>query len=164
MIRERAKRSIVWKMSDDDFKKLVRTSKSVCDICMKLSARRGGGIFTNIKRRISKMDLNTKHFIDGRVGDYSPVHVSKEDFLKRLENGITDATFLKRKIIEFSLIPYKCKECGLVDIWNNKPIKLQLEHIDGNWLNNSLNNLQFLCPNCHSQTNTFSRRKDSVKW
>ena len=88
MIRTRIKRSVVWKMSDSDFTNLVRTSVSVGDICKKLSTRKGGGIFTNIQRRIENMNLNTTHFIDGRIGEYSPTHISEEEFMGRLTDKL----------------------------------------------------------------------------
>jgi Zn finger protein HypA/HybF involved in hydrogenase expression len=47
-----------------------------------------------------------------------------------------------------------CWNCGIVD-WMNMPIVLELEHIDGNAYNNSIDNLSLLCPNCHSQTPTY---------
>lgn len=48
----------------------------------------------------------------------------------------------------------KCSECG-IELWNEKPITLQLDHIDGNNRNEERENLRLLCPNCHSQTETF---------
>lgn len=56
-------------------------------------------------------------------------------------------------------IPYRCdnKECRFYTeplIWNNKSLKLILDHITGNSNDNSPKNLRFLCPNCESQTNT----------
>ena len=48
----------------------------------------------------------------------------------------------------------KCGVCGITD-WNNKPIVMDLEHIDGNSDNNDLTNLCLICPNCHSQTDTY---------
>lgn len=53
-----------------------------------------------------------------------------------------------------------CLWCGISD-WNNKTISLELDHIDGNIKNNDRNNLRFLCPNCHSQTPTWRRKKCS---
>lgn len=52
---------------------------------------------------------------------------------------------------------YKCEECGLTE-WLNKPITLELEHIDGDNRNNAKDNLKLLCPNCHSYTDTWKGR------
>lgn len=60
----------------------------------------------------------------------------------------------KRVLLEQDL---KCNVCGLSD-WNNKPISLELEHKDGDNQNNARENLEGLCPNCHSQTDTFRGR------
>jgi hypothetical protein len=49
----------------------------------------------------------------------------------------------------------ECQECGQGQIWNNKPLSLHMDHIDGDSDNNSLNNVRLLCPHCHSQTNNF---------
>jgi hypothetical protein len=51
----------------------------------------------------------------------------------------------------------KCWECGITE-WNKKHIVFELEHIDGNSENNSENNLSLLCPNCHSQTDTYKNK------
>jgi len=68
---------------------------------------------------------------------------------------------LKGLLFRFSLKEKKCEACG-VETWLNKPIKLELHHVDGNPRNNSLTNLQILCPNCHSYTDTFCKRKSSL--
>lgn len=49
---------------------------------------------------------------------------------------------------------HKCLNCGIRD-WNNKPITLQFDHIDGNPDNNTKENIRMICPNCHSQTETY---------
>lgn len=56
---------------------------------------------------------------------------------------------------------HKCEECGSTE-WLNKPITLELEHIDGDNQNNIKENLKLLCPNCHSYTDTW-KGKNSVK-
>lgn len=58
--------------------------------------------------------------------------------------------------------PYKCEKCG-ISSWQNEAITLEIHHIDGNHLNNELNNLQLLCPNCHSQTKNYCKTKVNKK-
>lgn len=64
---------------------------------------------------------------------------------------------LKWKLIKAGLKENKCEECGICE-WNNKPIVCHLDHKDGNRFNHSLLNLKLLCPNCHSQTDTYCGR------
>jgi 5-methylcytosine-specific restriction endonuclease McrA len=49
----------------------------------------------------------------------------------------------------------KCAICKIDKEWNNKPLKFELDHINGNRQDESRENLRLLCPNCHSQTETY---------
>ena len=61
---------------------------------------------------------------------------------------------VKKKLIQEKVFDYKCVECGISE-WNGKQIVLHLDHIDGDSSNHKKTNLRFLCPNCHSQTDTW---------
>lgn len=68
---------------------------------------------------------------------------------------------VKRYLLEQS---NQCNKCKNVE-WNNEPIPLELEHIDGNSDNNKLSNVELLCPNCHAQTPTYkNRNKGNGRW
>lgn len=70
---------------------------------------------------------------------------------------------LKTRVIEDGLIPYECADCQTPPVWNGKPLVLHLDHINGDSFDNRLENLRFLCPNCHSQTPTYSRGQTTKK-
>lgn len=57
-------------------------------------------------------------------------------------------TYLKR------FVKYECSECDISE-WNGKPLTLQMDHIDGDLTNNKKENIRWLCPNCHTQTETW---------
>ena len=67
---------------------------------------------------------------------------------------------LSKRLVKEGLKKYECEACGIAE-WNGKSISLELNHKDGNNANHSLINLELLCPNCHSQTDTY-RSKNLV--
>jgi DNA-binding CsgD family transcriptional regulator len=64
---------------------------------------------------------------------------------------------LKRRLLKAGLLKPVCGMCGLRE-WRGTPLALQLHHINGDRVDNSLENLALLCPNCHSQTDTWAGR------
>jgi hypothetical protein len=79
-----------------------------------------------------------------------------------VENKLYSSTKLKKRLFNKNLLENKCYECG-INSWHGKPISLHLEYKNGNHLDNRVENLTILCPNCHSQTVTFCRKKVPLK-
>ena len=65
---------------------------------------------------------------------------------------------MKSRLIKEEILEYKCALCGNTGEWQGQSLTLQLDHINGINNDNRLKNLRLLCPNCHSQTKTFSGR------
>lgn len=85
------------------------------------------------------------------------MRVSLEDIFSG--KRMMDSKAIKLKLFQAGLKKEECEECGLGTWWNGKKLTLQLDHKDGDRTNNAFENLRIVCPNCHTQTPTFSRGK-----
>ena|ERR1035437_2569729 len=94
-----------------------------------------------------------KHF-HGLIKHTTTIRHSDEQVF--VENSTYPRHRLKERLIKFMIIDHKCQCCSIEHEWNNKPLILQLDHINGINNDNRLENLRFLCPNCHSQQETFA--------
>ena len=63
---------------------------------------------------------------------------------------------IKKRLLSEGLLLPVCAGCGIGQVWQERPLVLQMDHIDGDNKNNQLDNLRLLCPNCHSQTVTWA--------
>ena len=92
-------------------------------------------------------------------GDYCCFECSAAHKVKiRLDEWLSGGQVASKASIKKYLLEAqdnKCASCGIENIWNNKPIIFDLEHKDGNSDNNVRENLELICPNCHSQTDTY---------
>ena len=112
------------------------------------------GLTWSRQGRILAKTLLSKYNLRDIYKDAGERTSSRTEYFQK-NSGIANQQ-LKEAIIDLKLQPYKCEHCGCDGIWQGKPIMLQLDHKDGDNQNNTLENLRFLCPNCHSQTETHS--------
>jgi predicted RNA-binding Zn-ribbon protein involved in translation (DUF1610 family) len=162
----RKKRSIIWSIPFSEFNDLVKKSKNISDILRSLGLSNKGGNSNTLKQRIFSENIDMSHIKLGRGSNlgkrfHNIKRVSDEEAFS--VNSNFNRHSLKKRIVKQNLLPYICKDCGQKDIWNGKVLTLQLEHKNGISNDNRLENLCFLCPNCHSQTPTFAGKSRSKK-
>lgn len=156
---ERRHKSFAYRMSDDEFSKIVRESVSFSEIKRKVGYKGAGhDIPPNIKTRIQELNLDTSHFMLLSLNHRGSQNKRYEMEEILIENSSYKSNeTLKNRLIKDGYMNNVCDECGL-ESWNSGRISLQLHHINGISNDNRIENLQLLCPNCHSQTDYFSGR------
>lgn len=134
--------------TNDDIINHAKDVKSIAGLLRKLGLKPAGGNYYNIKKWLHVLEVDTSH--------WTGQGWSKEEQLKEWSQ-YTRTTTLKPHVIKER--GHKCESCGLEE-WMGKLISLDLHHIDGNRMNNNINNLQLLCPNCHSYTDNFKGKNN----
>lgn len=153
----------IYKLSDEQFVELLKKSSTISEVLFKLGYTVKGNSwgYSQVKRRMDDLNLDYSIF-KGKsavIKTNKLNNVKKEDILK--ENCKHQRTVLRRYVIKNNLIPYKCAICGCTE-WQGKTLSLELDHINGINNDNRLENLRFLCPNCHSQTSTYGSRNQQI--
>lgn len=155
-------KSKVYVPSDDEFKELVATHKNYSD-CMRALGLSPLGTNSRIclKKRIKELSIDTSHFkMSGKKQTVS--YRYPLDAILCKDSFYSSSETLKKRLVHAGLMEYRCASCGNTGEWNGKSLVLQLDHINGDHFDNRLENLRLLCPNCHSQTETFATRKTKI--
>lgn len=148
-------RSKLDDVSEDEFIHKVKCSNSLTDLMRNLNYSVQSGRSRNkIQKKINDLNLNTDHFNKKYKTKVNSVN-NNNVLIKHSKHS---NNFVKKIILKDDLIQYACNKCGLLDKWNGMTITLQLDHINGDNKDNRLENLRFLCPNCHSQTQTYGSK------
>ncbi len=142
---------------------VVRQNHSMAGVLRMLGLKMAGGTHNHLSRRIKAFGIDTSHFL-GKGSNCGPRHkgckqrTCEEVFVLRTSGYRQKARILRRLLLESGRL-FRCEGdgCPLRNSWLGKPLVLQVNHKNGNWLDDRLENLEFLCPNCHSQTPTFCR-------
>lgn len=141
-----------WKkLSDEEFAALVQESRSFYELAAKIGYEKtGGGTQASLKQAVKEKGLDTSHFT-GQAWNKNQFDYSVFAKGTRKKNGKTTLAPL------IALRGHRCENCQL-ETWMDQPINLEIHHKDGDRSNNELDNLELLCPNCHSYTETFCRK------
>lgn len=137
----------------DQLAQIVKESQSFTEVCRKLNKKPVGGTITNMRLMCDRWAIDYSHMA-GQGWAKGSVSNKRTPADQRLVMGKpTDhrvvASRLRQSMFEIGF-EYKCNCCGIKE-WNGNPLVLEIDHIDEQYWNNTKENLQFLCPNCHAQ-------------
>lgn len=148
-------------LPQDKMQRAVAESQSLAEVMRILKLPNGGAGRALVQRTIAAYGISTDHFVGQGHQRGRPALNRKPAaaVLRKLDPGAARTkTSLLRRALEESAVPRACDECGTGDTWQGRRLVLEIDHINGNRWDNRLQNLRYLCPSCHSQTDTFSGR------
>ncbi len=146
--------------TEGQLKEAIKSSFSYRQVLQKIGLREAGGNYEQIKKYITELKLNVKHFKGrgwnlGLRGIGKPI-IPLEKIL--VKNSSFQSFKLKKRLFVTGLKPQQCELCGWAEKTSDGYLPLELDHINGDRHDNRLKNLRILCPNCHSLTHNYRSR------
>lgn len=132
----------------------IKNSRSIRQSLTILNISNQGGNYRVIHKAIKLYNIDISHF-NGKSWNKNRKFGPKRNLDDYLSNKFPIQSHkLKLRLIAENIFQHICSNCNLMT-WLDRPIPLELDHINGNHLDNNLNNLRLLCPNCHTFTNSY---------
>ena len=145
--------------SPDQLREAVSKSSCFAEVIRRLGKAHSGANYLALKRAIREYGVDTSHFLPTSEllrKNASGNKIPDSDVFK--ENSSISPKTLVVRFRALNIVAYKCEQCSCPPVYNNKPLVLQLDHINGICNDNRVENLRWLCPNCHTQTETYAKR------
>ena len=148
--------------TEEEVREIIQASSSYAECCRKLGySDKGRHGPDAIKKYCALHNIDTNHFSSTSNAHKASTKYTLDEILVE-ESTYTNITRLKSRLLSEHRLEYKCAICGNLGMWLNQSLTLELDHINGKHLDHRISNLRFLCPNCHSQTTTYSGRNKTT--
>lgn len=143
------------KYSKENLEKIISESISIKDVLKKMNLRIAGGNYKIFHKYVGLYKLNIAHFDDKSKVYKKTLGISNVKRKKDLKDILIEEsdycrTHLKERLYKENLKKRSCELCGQGEVWNGKKISLIIDHINGVYNDNRLENLRIVCPNCNA--------------
>lgn len=141
---------INFRISDEQILEVANNSDSFNQVCLELTGRTNGNSYYHLKKRLINLGFDFGKFVYGGKnggGKKTAVILNNQALLRAPKDRVRRQTLNKH--LQLNNIEEKCANCELTE-WKGEKLKLHIHHKDQNRKNNNLDNLEYLCPNCHS--------------
>jgi HNH endonuclease len=142
--------------NESTLREAVKICRTIKDVLITLGLRAAGGNYKTINKYIEQLNLDTSHFF------------SKEENAKHMMKNFVPLTYeqifcidsivkratVKRYLFKHGMKNRICELCGQDEMWHGKQLSLILDHINGVYNDNRIENLQIVCPNCNATLDT----------
>jgi 5-methylcytosine-specific restriction endonuclease McrA len=151
------------KYTKEKLQEIANKHFSFRQMLLELGLKEAGGNYANIQRRCKEYGIDTSHFFGQGWNKKNHPSFGKNttplnEFFSKRTKKIASSK-VKARLINNGLKEYECNRCGMSE-WMGKRLVIELHHKNGNPTDNRLENLQLLCPNCHSQTHNYCKREE----
>lgn len=143
----RNKRSPLWSLSYARLAELKEKATNISHLCELLGINPNNGAIKTLYSVANHLQFDLR--FDKRINRRK---LSNANVF--CENSTASRTVVRKLILKQNLLEYKCAKCSNNGHWQAETLTLQLEHINGVNNDHRLENLCWLCPNCHSQSPT----------
>ncbi len=145
----------------EQLEEVVKQSFSFRQVIKKLGLVPAGGNYYQLQKYIKEYGFDTTHF-RGKAWNKGLRGIGKPRILTK-EVLVRSSTFqsykLKLRLFKEGLKPQRCEQCGWSERAPDSHLPLEVDHINGDRTDHRIENLQILCPNCHSLTSNYRYRR-----
>ena len=157
------------KYTKEWLEELCKDSYSYAEVLRKAGRQPGGGAQRTLRQKIEEFNIDISHFTGqswSKNPNFKPSPCSKEKYsLNEVfqKNSPVTQKILRGYVERHKIIKYQCVICGNDGHWQDNIISLELDHINGDNSDNRVENLRYLCPNCHALTDTYRGKNKALK-